>query len=261
MLGVKMSDSELFQLKNGSPNSKTRQRLRPWLIDQINSGRVPNLQWVDQDNGIFRIPWKHFARADYKQDRDCMLFMEWAIHTGKFHPGLDEPDPTRWKANFRCALNQNKDILQLDHRTYTGINRKNPYRIYQMIPEQYINEEFDFVAEVDVFSDYDSEDDEGDGPCACANCLGVTPKRSKKSAHHSGDVTKAAMAEVTSPDPTSPDATSPDATSPDATSPDATSSEAMDYDKPEDIVSYVEDSKEKVRQILAAQKEFTCQTR
>ncbi|XP_078661113.1 uncharacterized protein LOC144905359 isoform X1 [Branchiostoma floridae x Branchiostoma belcheri] len=261
MLGTKMSESEL---KNGSPNSKTRQRLRPWLIDQINSGRVPNLQWVDQDNGIFRIPWKHFARADYKQDRDCMLFMEWAIHTGKFHPGLDEPDPTRWKANFRCALNQNKDILQLDHRTYTGINRKNPYRIYQMIPEQYINEEYNFVAEVDVFSDYDSEDDEGDGPCACANCLGVTPKRSsnKKSAHHSGDVTKAkksqpaAMTEVTSPD-----APSPDATSPDATSPDATSSEPMDYDKPEDIVSYVEDSKEKVRQILAAQKEFTCQTR
>ncbi|XP_078581751.1 uncharacterized protein LOC144865083 [Branchiostoma floridae x Branchiostoma japonicum] len=249
MLGVKMSDSELPQLKNGSPNSKTRQRLRPWLIDQINSGRVPNLQWVDQDNGIFRIPWKHFARADYKQDRDCMLFMEWAIHTGKFHPGLDEPDPTRWKANFRCALNQNKDILQLDHRTYTGINRKNPYRIYQMIPEQYINEEYQFVAEVDVFSDYDSEDDEGDGPCACANCLGVIPKRGKKSVHH---VTKAkksqhsAMTHMTSPDPTSPNVTSPD---------------AMDYDQPEAIVSYVEDSKEKVRQILAAQKEFTCQTR
>ncbi|XP_066299777.1 interferon regulatory factor 5-like isoform X1 [Branchiostoma lanceolatum] len=257
MLGTKMSDSELIQEKSGSPNSKTRQRLRPWLKDQINSGRVPNLEWVDQDNGIFRIPWRHLARADYKQDRDCMLFMEWAIHTGKFHPGLDEPDPTRWKANFRCALNQNKDILQLDHRTYTSISRKNPYRVYQMIPEQYINDDYDFVAEVDVFSDYDSEDDEGDGPCACANCLGVTPKRGKKSVHHSGVVTKAkksqpaAMTEVTSPDATSPDATSEDVTSP----------EPMDYHQPEDIVSYVEDSKEKVRQILAAQKELTCQAR
>uniref|UniRef100_A0A3Q1GN29 IRF tryptophan pentad repeat domain-containing protein n=1 Tax=Acanthochromis polyacanthus TaxID=80966 RepID=A0A3Q1GN29_9TELE len=37
------------------------QRLMQWLVDQIESGRYPGLQWEDDNHTMFRIPWKHHS--------------------------------------------------------------------------------------------------------------------------------------------------------------------------------------------------------
>ena len=51
-----------------------RQRLRPWLINQINSGEIPGLIWIDKENMIFKIPWKHFGRPGVDMYLDALLF-------------------------------------------------------------------------------------------------------------------------------------------------------------------------------------------
>jgi len=42
-----------------------RQRLRPWLIAQINSGNVPGLCWLNAERTKFKIPWKHGGNKDW----------------------------------------------------------------------------------------------------------------------------------------------------------------------------------------------------
>jgi len=42
-----------------------RQRLRPWLIAQINSGQIAGLCWMNDEQTKFRIPWKHAGKQDW----------------------------------------------------------------------------------------------------------------------------------------------------------------------------------------------------
>lgn len=54
------------------------------------------------------------------------------MHTGRYRPGKDKPDPKTWKANFRCALNSLPDICELqEHSRKRG---SNAYRVYRMMP-------------------------------------------------------------------------------------------------------------------------------
>ena len=59
----------------GSRNSssRVRQRLKPWLEAQINSGRFPGLAWVNREERTFRITWKHGGRADWSET-DALIF-------------------------------------------------------------------------------------------------------------------------------------------------------------------------------------------
>ncbi|XP_017274177.1 interferon regulatory factor 2-like isoform X1 [Kryptolebias marmoratus] len=109
-----------------------RQRLRSWLEEQIQSGKYPGVSWLDQTAQIFQIPWKHAARHGWSIDRDATLFRSWAMHTGRYRPGKDKPDPKTWKANFRCALNSLPDICEL--REHSRKRGSNAYRVYRMLP-------------------------------------------------------------------------------------------------------------------------------
>ena len=65
-------------MEPGSPegstsSGRTRQRLKPWLEAQINSGRFPGLAWVDKKQRTFRITWKHGGRADWSE-QDALIF-------------------------------------------------------------------------------------------------------------------------------------------------------------------------------------------
>ena len=53
--------------------SEPPKRLRYWLIDMINSGEIPGLHWMDNTRTIFRIPWKHAGKNNWKED-DCKIF-------------------------------------------------------------------------------------------------------------------------------------------------------------------------------------------
>ena len=53
--------------------SEPPKRLRYWLIDMINSGEILGLHWLDNAHTIFRIPWKHAGKNNWKEE-DCKIF-------------------------------------------------------------------------------------------------------------------------------------------------------------------------------------------
>jgi len=48
--------------------------MKEWLVAQIESGGYEGLCWEDDSRSMFRIPWKHAAKKDYKQTEDAALF-------------------------------------------------------------------------------------------------------------------------------------------------------------------------------------------
>uniref|UniRef100_A0A8C5WBG6 Interferon regulatory factor n=1 Tax=Leptobrachium leishanense TaxID=445787 RepID=A0A8C5WBG6_9ANUR len=112
----------------------TRLRMRPWLEKQIESNSIPGLAWVNKDEKVFQIPWKHAARQGWDINKDACLFRSWASHTGRYKEGQKEPDAKTWKANFRCAMNSLPDIKEVKDRSiYKG---SSAVRVYRMLPAQ-----------------------------------------------------------------------------------------------------------------------------
>ena len=108
-----------------------RMRLRAWIEHQADSQRLPGLEWEDRAKGIFKVSWKHASRQCWTFNKDACVFEGWARHSGRYRPGIDKPDPRRWKANFRCALNALPDIRELPNQ---GIARgQDAYKVYQII--------------------------------------------------------------------------------------------------------------------------------
>ncbi|XP_051561487.1 interferon regulatory factor 2-like isoform X1 [Myxocyprinus asiaticus] len=108
-----------------------RMRMRPWLEQQIESGLIQGLHWVNKEKKIFQIPWMHAARHGWDLEKDAPLFKNWAIHTGKYCPGIDKPDPKTWKANFRCAMNSLTDIEEVKDKSMKRGN--NAFRMYRIL--------------------------------------------------------------------------------------------------------------------------------
>ncbi|XP_064601872.1 interferon regulatory factor 1-like isoform X2 [Liolophura sinensis] len=107
---------------------RQRERMRPWLENLLNTDACPGLKWRDKERKVFVIPWKHASGRTWKQIEDPLLFKLYAVHTGKFKEG-QEPDPKKWKANFRCALNSLLDVEELKEETHKkGEGAKRVYR-------------------------------------------------------------------------------------------------------------------------------------
>ncbi|KAM4033673.1 interferon regulatory factor 8-like isoform 2-T3 [Anomaloglossus baeobatrachus] len=106
-------------------------RLKEWLILQIDSGKYPGLQWENEEKTMFKIPWKHAAKHNYKEEEDAALFKAWAKHKGKFREGSKE-DPSVWKTRLRCALNKSPDFKEvLD----SGQDFGEPYKLYSIVSD------------------------------------------------------------------------------------------------------------------------------
>ncbi|KAL7975936.1 hypothetical protein Chor_005494 [Crotalus horridus] len=106
-------------------------RLKEWLLAQVESGRYRGLRWVDGQKTLFRIPWKHAAKQDYREREDAALFKAWAIYKGKYREGLDQADPSVWKTRLRCALNKSLDFKEVPERS--NLEASEPYKVYQVV--------------------------------------------------------------------------------------------------------------------------------
>ncbi|XP_006888147.1 PREDICTED: interferon regulatory factor 1 [Elephantulus edwardii] len=116
----------------------TRMRMRPWLEMQINSNQIPGLVWINKEEKIFQIPWKHAAKHGWDINKDACLFRSWAIHTGRYKAGEKETDPKTWKANFRCAMNSLPDIEEVKDQSRN--KGSSAVRVYRMLPPLTKNE-------------------------------------------------------------------------------------------------------------------------
>lgn len=96
-----------------------RMLMKEWLFRLLEEGSVPGITWENRSQAVFKVDWKHGSRHGYSLERDAIVFKKWAEHTGKFQ-GAKCPDPKRWKANFRCALNSLKDIEKLSGTVKCG---------------------------------------------------------------------------------------------------------------------------------------------
>lgn len=105
-----------------------KMHMKEWLIAQIESGKYEGLCWEDEAKTMFRIPWKHAAKKDYKQTADAALFKAWAVYKGKYREGRDKADPTMWKTRLRCALNKSTDFQEVPERNQLDISE--PYKVY-----------------------------------------------------------------------------------------------------------------------------------
>ncbi|KAM3921080.1 interferon regulatory factor 3-like [Leptodactylus fuscus] len=108
--------------------SSQKPRIVPWLISQIDSKKYPGLEWVNSEHTQFKVPWKHALRQDRSSD-DFKIFEAWAIASGCYDPLTGQPDPARWKRNFRSALIQKDDIHMIANCSSDSVN---PYKIYEI---------------------------------------------------------------------------------------------------------------------------------
>ncbi|KAK2865998.1 hypothetical protein Q7C36_002054 [Tachysurus vachellii] len=96
----------------------------PWLKQQIDSGRYPGVQWVNQECTKFSIPWKHALRQDSNSD-DILIFRAWA-QTSTGSNGQTQGDSSVWKRNFRSALRARGFQMVKDNKNDTA----NPHKIF-----------------------------------------------------------------------------------------------------------------------------------
>ncbi|KAI5609740.1 interferon regulatory factor 3 isoform X1 [Silurus asotus] len=110
------------------PMAQPKPLFIPWLKEQIDSGRYPGVQWVNQEGTKFSIPWKHALRQDSNSD-DILIFKAWA-QTSAGTSGQIPGDHSVWKRNFRSALRARGFKIVDDNKN----DAANPHKIY-MWPE------------------------------------------------------------------------------------------------------------------------------
>lgn len=110
---------------------KPRQRFTPWLHDQIEKGDIEGLEWINKEEGIFRVPWVRVDKPEFEPGH-AELFKRWAFHTGKYRKG-DQPDPSTWKTRFRCALRKMQEIKEV--RELGKLEGNKPYRAFKFEPK------------------------------------------------------------------------------------------------------------------------------
>ncbi|XP_053323925.1 interferon regulatory factor 9 [Spea bombifrons] len=114
-----------------SGRARSTRKLKPWLVEQVESGKFPGLVWDDEKKNCFRIPWKHAGKQDFRHDEDAAIFKAWALFKNKLRPE-DKIDPAAWKTRLRCALNKSPEFEEVPERSQLDISE--PYKVYRIVP-------------------------------------------------------------------------------------------------------------------------------
>jgi len=65
-----------------------KQRLRPFLEAQINSGKIDGLRWLNESYTKFRIPWWHGGKPDWNPERGQIFKVRSNWYTQPFYGPL-----------------------------------------------------------------------------------------------------------------------------------------------------------------------------
>nr|XP_033781266.1 interferon regulatory factor 9 isoform X2 [Geotrypetes seraphini] len=114
-----------------SGSVRSTRKLKQWMIEQVDSGKYPGLVWDDPGRTMFRIPWKHAGKQDFRHDEDAAIFQAWAVFKKKYKKG-DKTDPATWKTRLRCALNKSPEFQEISERSQLDISE--PYKVYRIVP-------------------------------------------------------------------------------------------------------------------------------
>lgn len=61
-------------LRMASGKARCTRKLRNWVVEQVESGKFPGVCWEDEAKTMFRIPWKHAGKQDFREDQDAAFF-------------------------------------------------------------------------------------------------------------------------------------------------------------------------------------------
>ncbi|XP_014441790.1 interferon regulatory factor 9 isoform X2 [Tupaia chinensis] len=114
-----------------SGRARCTRKLRNWVVEQVESGKFPGVCWDDLAKTMFRIPWKHAGKQDFREDQDAAFFKAWAIFKGKYKEG-DTEGPAAWKTRLRCALNKSPEFEEVSERGRMDVAE--PYKVYRLLP-------------------------------------------------------------------------------------------------------------------------------
>uniref|UniRef100_A0A1A7WJK8 Interferon regulatory factor 9 n=1 Tax=Iconisemion striatum TaxID=60296 RepID=A0A1A7WJK8_9TELE len=111
--------------------TRSTRRLRSWIVEQVSSGKYPGVMWEDEAKTMFRIPWKHAGKHDFRKEEDAALFKAWAKFKGKLTDS-EQDNPATWKTRLRCALNKSPEFKEVNDRAQLDISE--PYKVYRLVP-------------------------------------------------------------------------------------------------------------------------------
>ncbi|XP_054938091.1 interferon regulatory factor 9 isoform X2 [Physeter macrocephalus] len=114
-----------------SGRARCTRKLRSWVVEQVESGQFPGVCWEDAAKTMFRIPWKHAGKQDFREDQDAAFFKAWAIFKGKYKEG-DSEGPAIWKTRLRCALNKSSEFQEVPENGHR--DGAEPYKVYRLLP-------------------------------------------------------------------------------------------------------------------------------
>ncbi|XP_037690555.1 interferon regulatory factor 9 [Choloepus didactylus] len=116
-------------MASGRP--RCTRKLRSWVVEQVESGQFPGVCWDDAAKTMFRIPWKHAGKQDFREDQDAAFFKAWAMFKGKYKEG-DTEGPAAWKTRLRCALNKSPEFEEVPENG--RMDGAEPYKVYRLLP-------------------------------------------------------------------------------------------------------------------------------
>ncbi|XP_075806102.1 interferon regulatory factor 9 isoform X1 [Microtus pennsylvanicus] len=116
-------------MASGKP--RCTRKLRNWIIEQLESGQFLGVCWEDTAKTMFRIPWKHAGKQDFREDQDAAIFKAWALFKEKHKDG-DIGHPAVWKTRLRCALNKSSEFEEVPERGRMDVAE--PYKVYRILP-------------------------------------------------------------------------------------------------------------------------------
>ncbi|XP_034354930.1 interferon regulatory factor 9 [Arvicanthis niloticus] len=114
-----------------SGKARCTRKLRSWIVEQVESGQFPGVCWDDTAKTMFRIPWKHAGKQDFREDQDAAIFKAWALFKEKHKDG-DIGHPAVWKTRLRCALNKSSEFEEVPERGRMDVAE--PYKVYRILP-------------------------------------------------------------------------------------------------------------------------------